>query len=225
MGCSCNGSSVWISVLVAAGVVGGAVALKSGAADSDTPDDLNVKTVNEVVELGTQPEGEMDPMMAAWLEAGTPDEHHALLGAFVGEWTAHSVFQMSPDAPPMESTGSETNEMIFGGRYLATHHQGDFMGAPFEGRGAMGYDKVQKKYVGVWIDSMSTMIYVESGQYDAASRSFTMESAFTDPTGKKVKGRHVYTVVSDTERKLDFYEAEAGSDEWHKSGTITYTRK
>ncbi len=228
MGCCSNGSNLWVTLLAAGVVVGGgALALKSGVIGSDKTVDANVENVNAVVEQDAQPEDQPDAMaiMNAWMEAGEPDEHHALLEAFVGEWTAHAVFQMAPDSPPTESTGSETNELIFGGRYLTTHHEGNMMGMPFQGRGVMGYDKIQKKFVGVWIDSMSTMIYMESGQYDAESRTFTMTATFTDPTGKEMQGKHIHRIVSDSERTLEFHEAEAGSDEWRKSGTITYTRK
>ncbi len=220
MGCGCNCSSPWmmVGVLAAAGVGIAAAVSVGGWGEGPELSEVGVAAL-------VQPEGvEMDPVMAAWMEAGTPGENHALLEAFVGEWSARSVFQMAPEAPPMESTGSETNEMIFGGRYLVTHHEGDFMGDRFEGRGAMGYDNIQKKFVSVWIDSMSTMIFTETGEYDAASRTFTLTASYTDPTGKKMQGKHVHRIVSDSERTLEFYEAEADSDEWRKSGTITYTR-
>ena len=217
-GCKCSSPGMMIGALVAAGAVIATAVSVGGWGDK--PEPANVGATGLV-----QPEGfEMPPEMAAWMEAGTPDENHALLEAFVGEWTAHAVFQMDPDASPMESTGIEMSEMIFDGRYVVSHFEGEMMGMSFEGRSTMGYDKIQKKFVSVWIDSMSTMIYMETGQYDAASRTFTMMSTYTEPMGDKKRSKHVHTIVSDSERTLEFYEADAESNEWHKSGTITYTR-
>ena len=109
MGCGCNCSSpgMMIGVMVAAGAVIATAVSVGGWGDKPEPSEVGVAGL-------VQPEGfEMPPEMAAWMEAGTPDEHHALLESFVGVWTAHAVFQMAPEAPLMESTGSETNEMIF----------------------------------------------------------------------------------------------------------------
>ncbi|MCH8270255.1 MAG: DUF1579 domain-containing protein [Planctomycetes bacterium] len=218
-GCKCSSPGMMIGVMVAAGAVIATAVSVGGWGEKPEPANVGVTGL-------VQPEGfEMDPVMAAWIEAGTPDEHHALLEAFVGEWTTHAVFQMTPEAPPMESTGSDVSEMIFDGRYLVSHVRGDMMGMPFQGRSVMGYDKVQKKFVGMWIDSMSTMIFTNSGQYDPASRTFTMTSTYTDPMGDKKRSKHVTTILSSSERTLEFYEADAESNEWHKTGTITYTRK
>lgn len=218
-GCKCSSPGMMIGVMVAAGAVIATAVSVGGWGEKPEPANVGVTGL-------VQPEGfEMPPEMAAWMEAGEPDEHHALLEAFVGEWTTHAVFQMDPNAPPMKSTGSDVSEMIFGGRYMVNHFQGSFGDIPFEGRGVMGYDKIQKKFVSVWIESMSTMIYTGTGQYDAATRTFTMLSNYTDPMGDKKRGKQVHTIVSDSERTLEFYEADAESNEWHKSGTITFTRK
>ena len=51
-----------------------------------------------------------------------------------------------------------------------------------------------------------------------------MLSNYTDQMGDKKRGKHVHTIVSDSGRTLEFYEADAESNQWHKTGTITYTR-
>jgi len=218
---------VWVALL-AAGVVlgGGALALKSGIIGSDKSADVNVANVNAVVDQDAQPEGQPDAMaiMNAWMEAGTPDENHALLEAFAGDWAVRSVMTMVPGEPPTESEGREVNEMILGGRYLLTHHEGMFGEAPFEGHGVMGYDKIQKKWVSAWVDSFSTMIGVSTGTYDADTRTWTLLAEMKDPMGNMVQHKTLHTIVSDSERTLTFFERYSDDEEWRQNMIITYTR-
>ena len=44
---------------------------------------------------------------------------------------------------------------------------------PFQGLGFTGYDNHPKKYVGVWIDNMTTSIMTSSGTFDAGGKTFT----------------------------------------------------
>jgi Protein of unknown function (DUF1579) len=47
--------------------------------------------------------------------------------------------------------------MGVGGLWLRETFKADFAGKKFEGRGLMSYDSANKKYVGVWVDSMATV--------------------------------------------------------------------
>ena len=220
MGCGCNCSSpgMMIGVMVAAGAVIATAVSVGGWGDKPEPSKVGVAGL-------VQPEGvEMSPEMAAWIEAGTPDEHHALLEAMAGDWIAHSVTTMVPGEPPEESTGRETNEMILGGRFLFTHFEGTFSDMPFEGSGVMGYDKVQKKWVSAWVDSFSTMIGSETGAYDEDTRTWTMGATMKDPLGNMVQHKSVHTIVSDSERTLTFFERSSDGEEWRQIMIITYTR-
>jgi len=57
--------------------------------------------------------------------------------------------------PPEVSTGVETNTLV-GGLWLVSDFQGRWGSQPFHGHGTFGYDTSKKKYVGIWVDSMST---------------------------------------------------------------------
>ena len=165
-------------------------------------------------------------MMAAMQKYATPGPEHALLKQLAGQWTCNVKMWMDPSKPPQESPATEEAKMVMGDRYLHQHVNGNFMGMPFEGSGLMGYDNAKKKYIGAWIDNMGTGIMTSEGTYDAAKKTFTMESTFIDPmTGKPAKSRAVLRIESDTKHVYEMYSKPPGSNKEMKMMEITYTRK
>ena len=88
---------------------------------------------------GLSPEDEMK----AWMEAGTPNENHALLNYMVGKWTC-TAEMFGPMAGV--SSGKCESHPILENRYVETSYQGDMMGMPFSGAGVTGYDNIKKKF-------------------------------------------------------------------------------
>src|SRR5262245_41553539 len=84
---------------------------------------------------------DMAKMMEACMKAGTPGKEHEELAKCVGTWKVTGKHWVTSDAPPMESSGTSTFEMILGGRFLQEHHKGTMgdMG-PFEGIGTLGFN-------------------------------------------------------------------------------------
>jgi len=146
-----------------------------------------------------------DPMLAKMMEFGTPGPSHKVLDAKVGKWSA-KVKMISPDSPPTESAGTSEVKWIMDGRYLQDTYTGDFMGQPFHGMGTTGFDIMKKKYVGTWIDSMSTAIAMSEGTYDAAKKTFTYSGESPDPmAGKYVKSRTVETWTDADHWTMQYY--------------------
>lgn len=159
----------------------------------------------------TQPPA-TDPQMQAMMAAMTPGEHHEHLKKLAGNFDYTMKMWMDPKAPPTESTGKRTAEMILGGRYLEEKYSGNFMGMPFEGIGVMGYDNVNKQYVGTWIDNMATGIMEMHGT--CAKGSWTMTGESTDPaTGKKMTSRSVTTLVDDNTFTMEMFAPGADGKE------------
>lgn len=124
-------------------------------------------------------------------ELPKPGEHHQHLKALEGTWDAKVEFPQAKEGEPKESKGVETNVMGCGGFWLLSDFKSDFGGGPFEGHGVMGYDESKKKYVGVWVDSMTTRLGVSEGECDGAGKKFTSWSEGPDMTGKTVKWKTV----------------------------------
>ncbi len=184
----------------------------------DKPAQPEAKQEKPAGEAGMQ---EMDPEMAAWMEAGTPNEHHENLKKMAGNWNCDVKWWEGETA--MESKGRSKAEMILGGRYLSSEYEGDMMGMPFQGMGLMGYDNVKKKYFSGWIDNMSTGVYFEYGDYDQGSKTYTLTGEMESPTGKKLKTRSEIKMVSNDQYVFTMHHSEDGG-EMKKVMEITYNR-
>src|SRR5688572_12744184 len=167
-------------------------------------------------------EGDMAAMQAAWEKAGTPGEPHKILKKMVGKWNVAMKSWMDPKAPPMESKGTAEVKPILGDRFVQMNFSSTIMDKPFTGIATNGYDNTKKKYVGTWIDSMSTGIMRSEGTADATG-NIKAEGVSTDPiTGKESKMRIVGTWQGDDKLVEEFYEKKGGKET--KTMEITYTR-
>ncbi len=163
-------------------------------------------------------------LMAAMQRAGTPGAKHKALEPFVGTWSAKVSMYMDPAAPAMESTGTMVNSWIYDGRYLQHKFEGDMGGMKFEGSGLWGFDVAAGKYVGIWIDSMSTGISNSVGPESKDGKTWTMAMTNTDPvTGKASVGEEVITLDNPNQHTMSMFEDRGGKKV--KTMEIVYTRK
>jgi len=82
--------------------------------------------------------------------APTPGPEHEHLKKLEGTWNAK--IKMGDT----ESPATATYKMVCGGMWLMSDFQGQFGDQKFSGQGLDGYDPEKKKYVSVWVDSMSS---------------------------------------------------------------------
>ena len=144
-------------------------------------------------------------------------EHEALLKD-VGEWegtvTIHDVPGMEAPVPARETVRG------IGGFWVLSDFRSEFMGAPYVGSGHVGYDPRTKRYVGTWVDSMSSYFSHMTGEYDAAKKALVMRWDAPDMTGTMTPHRSE-TVVSGDTRTMTFF---AGPGEGKKSMVIAMKR-
>ena len=138
--------------------------------------------------------------MQAWMKYANPAEHHEFLNKLAGKWHATVTFWMQPGADPMQSEGTAENEMILGGRFLQCKFTGNMMGQPFHGMSIDGYDNHSKKYQGIWMDTMGTIMLVFEGTVDADGRVRTMMTEFLDPMTNAMKKMKGVTTIEDENR-------------------------
>jgi len=165
-----------------------------------------------------------DADMKAMMAYSTPGEIHQMLAKTVGSWKGDITMWMQPGAAPMKTVGESTNTMILGGRYLQTKNTGNFMGAPFEGIGYLGYDNAKKQFVTSWIDNMGTGMMYLTGTWDAASKTINFTGTMVDPVaGGDVKVRQVYKLIDDNTQVMEMYSITNGQE--FKNMEIKYSRK
>lgn len=154
-----------------------------------------------------------------------PQKEHQWLQQFVGEWTYEHDCDMGPGQPKVKLTGTESVRSI-GGVWIVGEGRGN-MPDGNEGRMilTLGYDPHKGRFVGSWIGSMMTHLWVYNGWLDDAGRVLTLEAegpSFTDPTKSQLY-RDVYEIKSDKVRTLTA-QMRGDDGEWHPFMTATYTR-
>jgi hypothetical protein len=168
---------------------------------------------------------EQKAMMDAWMKFATPGDAHKSLQGMVGTWDAEVTSWMEPGQPPTKSKGVSENRMVLGGRWVESKFTGDMMGMPFEGIGYTGYDNFKKKYMGTWMDNMSTAVMVSEGTFDNAGKVMTSTSTMDDfMTGKATTFRMITTMVDADQHLFEMYGPDPTGKEV-KQMEIRYKRR
>jgi hypothetical protein len=154
-------------------------------------------------------------MMEAYMKMATPNENHAYLKNFVGEWNVTTQGWTTPGAPPQTSQGTGEAELLLGGRFVQMEYKGTMFGQPFEGLQILGYDNLKKKYVSFWLDNTSTAFYLTEGTRDPATKTVTETGLWPDfMTGGNVKVRATTKWLSPDEFVYEMFMTGADSKEF-----------
>eukprot|EP00913_Durusdinium_trenchii_P005925 g5537.t1 len=160
--------------------------------------------------------------MADFAELAKPAAEHALFEPFIGEFNARVTAWCGSDAEPMTSTGTMTNRLILGGKFIEHDYQDD--ADMYQGKGYWGYNTVDKRWEGVWIDSMCSFMNIEQGSHNPANNTWGMTGQMTDPmSGKRLRKRSLITLTDSDHHTMEMFHAEEGAEE-KLSMRIEYTR-
>ena len=133
------------------------------------------------------------------LKLPLPVEEHQWLQQLAGEWDGEIEAQLEPGQPPRRSTATESVRLV-GGFWVVTEMQGTcpVLGAPFTSSLTLGYDPDRDKFVGTWVDSMSSHLWRYEGTLDPARNVLTLETEGPCPLvpGKLSKFREVIELES-----------------------------
>ena len=155
-----------------------------------------------------------------------PQKEHQWLHKLVGEWTSEADAAMGPDKLPETFKGTE-NVRSLGGLWILAEGQGEMPGGGLATTMmTLGYDPQTKRYVGTWIGSMMTHLWVYDGALDAAQRVLTLEAEGPDMAGagKTAKYRDVIEFKTDDHRVLTSH-MRSDDGTWHQFMTAHYRRK
>lgn len=154
-----------------------------------------------------------------------PQQEHQWLQRMVGEWT--STMEMSGASDP-ECSGNAGTEVVrsIGGVWVQGESTGDTPGGvPSTMIMTLGYDPQKQRFVGTFLGSMMTNLWVYEGELSADGNVLTLDTEGPDFTveGKISKYQDIIEFKSDDHRVLT--SQTLGDDgEWHHFMTAHYHR-
>jgi hypothetical protein len=155
-----------------------------------------------------------------------PQKEHEWLHKLVGEWTCEAEATMEPGKPPEKSRGTESVRSL-GGLWILAEGQGERPGC---GHATMmmtlGYDPQRKRYVGTWIGSMMTHLWVYDGSLDAAEKALALDAEGPSMAGDGTMAqyRDVIEFKSDDHRVLTSH-IRGNDGTWQAFMTAHYRRR
>ena len=148
-------------------------------------------------------------------ESPKPGPEHEVLKKMVGNWD--TTMKMGG----MDSKGTATYKMDLGGLWLTSELKSELFGEKYTGRGFDTYDAGKKKYVIVWIDSMSTGALLMEGTYNSAKKTMTLAGDGLGMDGKTTKYKSLTEMPDDNTINFTMYIGDGKEPTF----TIVYKRK
>ena len=160
------------------------------------------------------------------MKKAEPQEEHEWLQKLVGEWTFEAEMTMAPGEPPTKSTGTESVRSV-GGLWTVAEGEGEMPGG---GTGTsimtLGYDPQKKRYVGTWIGSMMTHLWLYEGSLDAGERLLTLDSEGPGMSGDGTLAKYQDAIEFKSDDHRVLTSRVLGEDgQWHLFMTAHYRRK
>jgi len=148
-------------------------------------------------------------------------EEHKMLKMDEGVWNAQISMWTGSESDPIQSTVKETNSML-GELWSIGKMEGNIAGTDFVGFATLGYDPMQKKYVGTWIDSVTPVITHMEGTYDPQTKTLTLFYFTFGQNGEKEERKNVMVYKDHNTRDFMMYIKNGG--EWTRAMAILYKR-
>ncbi len=154
-----------------------------------------------------------------------PQKEHEWLQKLVGEWTYEGEMTMVPGKSPEKFEGTESIRSL-GELWILAEGQGEMPdGSPVTTMLTLGYDPQREQFVGTFVASTETHVWLYDGNLDASQNVLTLntEGPNMAAEGKVTRFKDVMEIKSDDHRVLT--SNMLGDDEkWHKVMTLHYRR-
>jgi hypothetical protein len=150
---------------------------------------------------------------------------HGWLQKLVGEWSGEGEATMGPGQPPVQWTCQEVVRSL-GDLWIVAEGTGNMPGGGTAHTAmTLGFDPVKGRYVGTFVGSMMTHMWVYEGERDATGNVLTLNTE--GPGMSKEAGyskyQDVIEIKADDLRTLTSVIQDANG-EWHQVVKATYRR-
>jgi hypothetical protein len=164
------------------------------------------------------------PETPSCMEVPPPTKEHQWLRRFEGDWDSEIEIYIAPNQPPIKSKGVD-HAYLLGGFWLIS--EGRNLEMDYECRLALSYDSSKQRYIGTWLDTMSSYLWHYTGTVDASGQVLTLETEGPFPPGADVgltKFREVTEFKSDDHRVFTS-SRQSATGEWISCVTINFYRR
>jgi hypothetical protein len=130
-------------------------------------------------------------------------KEHKWLDKFIGEWISETEYSMEPNQLPSKIKGTEVVRSL-GGLWIIAEGVGEMPDAS-AGKTMMtlGFDPQSDRFVGTFIGTMMTHLWIYNGSLDATEKVLTLDTEgpnFTQSTMTKYKD--IIEFVNDDHRTM-----------------------
>ena len=158
------------------------------------------------------------------MEMPKPQQEHEWLQQLVGEWTFENECSMGPDQPPMKATGTDSVRSL-GGLWIICDGQGEMPGGGVgHTKMTIGFDPAKKRFVGTFVGSMMTNLWVYEGTLTGNVLTLDTEGPSFTGDGAMVKYQDIIEVINKDHRTLSS-QMPGPDGKWMKFMTAHYRRK
>lgn len=154
-----------------------------------------------------------------------PEKEHRWLQQLLGDWTYESEGLCGEGEGPRKASGTERVREI-GGLWVVAEGEGEMPGGgPARTMITLGYDPAKQRYVGTFVGSMMSCLWVYDGSLDATGRVLTLDT--TGPSmdgGGMARYQDVIEIRSPDHRVLTA-RVEGPDGAWRELMTAHYRRR
>jgi hypothetical protein len=139
-----------------------------------------------------------------------PQREHEWLQRLVGDWTYETFLEMEPGKPRTRFAGTESVRPL-GKLWVVAEGKGEMPGG---GEAVtlltLGFDPERQRFVGTWVGSMMSNMFVYEGELDPEGKSLILHTEgpnMMEP-GSSARFRETITLESDGERLFSSHMLE-----------------
>ena len=154
-----------------------------------------------------------------------PRDEHRWLQRMVGEWTYEGEASMSPGGEVFRDTGTESVRSLGGVWVLCEGSMQVQDGTPTTTLMTLGFDPGRGRFVGTFIGSMMTHLWIYEGELDPSGNVLVLdaEGPSFEEEGKMARYKDRIEFHGDDHRVLSS-SYMGGDGQWHPFMTAHYRR-
>lgn len=158
------------------------------------------------------------PFLGTCKELPLPE--HNMLKMDDGQWKA--TLSLFEDGKKTIQFDWKEDNFMLGELWSIGKLYGDYNGVMYEGFATLGFSQERQRYVGTWVDNVSTEILQMEGEFDVATNTLVLFYTIKKSSGLLEQRKNVMVYHDETFRDFNAYALK--QDKWVKVMHIDYRR-